>query len=76
MANRAYGKTLTDRMYNTVASLRDLRHKKAPYKAKAEIIRAKQLPKALYGCETAPVNEGALKKLQSAIVDTLTFTTE
>ena len=29
----------------------------------------------MYGCETAPVNEGAFKRLQTAIVDTLTFTT-
>ena len=62
-------------MYKTVDSLRVLRYKKAPYKAKIELIRAKQLPKALYGCETAPVNEGALNKLQAAIVDTITFTT-
>ena len=75
VANRAYGNTLTTRMRNTVDSLRVLRHKKAPYTAKAEIIRAKQLPRALYGCETAPVNEGVLKKLQTAIVDTLTLTT-
>ena len=60
-ANRAYGKTLTTRMRNTVDSLRVLRHKKAPYRAKTEILRAKQLPRALYGCETAPVNEGVLK---------------
>ena len=60
-ANRAYGKTLTTRMRNTVDSLRVMRHKKTPHRAKAEIIRAKQLPRALYGCETAPVNEGVLK---------------
>lgn len=45
------------------------------YRAKAELIRAKQLPKALYGCETAPANESALKTLQTRIMDTLTFTT-
>ena len=63
-------------MYKTVDSLKVLRHKKAAYKAKIELIRAKQLPKALYGCETVPINEGTLKTLQVAIVDTITFTTE
>ena len=48
---------------------------KGPYKVKAELIRAKQLPKALYGCETTPVNERALRKLQTTIVDTLTYNT-
>ena len=48
---------------------------KGPYRVTAELIRAKQLPKGLYGCETTPVNESALKKLQTRIVDTLTFTT-
>ena len=49
--------------------------KRAPYKANADLIGAKKLPKALYGCETAPVNESVLNKLQTKIVDTLTFTT-
>ena len=73
--NRTYGTTLTVRMRKTAESVRALQRKRAPYKAKAELIRSKQLPKALYGCETAPVNESALKKLQTKIVDTLTFTT-
>jgi hypothetical protein len=62
-------------MRKTAESVRALQRKKAPYKAKVELIRSKQLPKALYGCETAPVNESALKQLQTRIVDTLTFTT-
>ena len=62
-ANRTYGTTLTERMRKTTDSVRALQRRKAPYKAKAELIRTKQLPKALYGCETTPVNESALKKL-------------
>ena len=60
-ANRTYGTTLTERMRKTAESVRALQKRKAPYKVKAELIRSKQLPKALYGCETAPVNESALK---------------
>jgi hypothetical protein len=30
---------------------------KAPYERKAAAIRTKMLPKGLYGCETAPINE-------------------
>ena len=74
-ANRAYGTTLTDRMRKTADGIKYLQMKKAPYTAKADLIRAKKLPKALYGCETAPVNEGAFKRMQTAIVDTLTLTT-
>ena len=66
---------MTVRMRKTAESLRALQRKKALYKAKVGLIRSKQLPKALYGCETAPVNESALTKLQTRIVDTLTFTT-
>ena len=73
--NRTYGTTLTDRMRKTAESVRTLQRRRAPYKAKVELIKTKQLPKTLYGCETAPVNESALKKLQTNIVDTLTFTT-
>jgi hypothetical protein len=65
---RTYGTTLTDRMRKTAESVRALQKRRAPYKAKAELIRTKQLPKALYGCETAPVNESALKKLQTKIL--------
>ena len=74
-ANMAYGTTLTTRMRKTADRIKYLQVEKAPYKAKADLIRAKKLPKALYGCETAPVNEGALKRSQTVIVDTLTFTT-
>ena len=73
--NRAYGTTLTNRMRKMADGMKNLQMKKAPFKAKADLIRAKKLPMALYGCETAPVNEGALRRLQTAIVDTLTFTT-
>ena len=40
------------------------------------MIRSAKLPKALYGCEVAPVNETALRKLRTAVTKTVTFTTE
>jgi hypothetical protein len=49
---------------------------KAPYEKKAKILRSAKIPKALYGCEVAPVNETALRTLRTAVSRTLTFTTE
>ena len=74
-ANRSYGATLTARMRTTADGIKYMQMKQAPYKANAYLISAKKLPNALYGCDTAPGNEGALTRLQSAIVDTLTITT-
>ena len=42
---------------------------------KAEMIGAKKLPMALFGCELAPVNEGAMRTLRSAFASCLTYTT-
>ena len=40
------------------------------------VVRAKIVPGGLYGCEMAPVHEGALETLRGAIADLITFTTE
>ena len=45
------------------------------YDEKAEFIRGKALPKALYGGEVAHCNETAVKTLQTAIVDVVAPTT-
>ena len=67
--------TLTERMVATKKSVEKLGMIKAPYAMKTKAIRMKLLPKALYGSEAAPVNESALRRLRSAIADTITFTT-
>ena len=73
---RMYGTTLTRRMETTAAELDSLDKAKAPYEKKAKVIRSAKLPKALYGCEVAPVNETALRQLRTAVTKTVTFTTE
>ena len=45
------------------------------YKSKAMIIRTKMIPKALYGCELAPVNESALRGLRKEFVNAIDYTT-
>ena len=45
------------------------------YKSKAMIIRTKMIPKALYGCELAPVNETALRGLRREVADAISYTT-
>ena len=40
------------------------------------ILRAAELPKALYGCDVVPANENALQKLRACITKKLTYTTE
>ena len=48
---------------------------RAPYKTKLALGLAKITPMALYGCETCPINEAALKELMGAFADLTTFTT-
>ena len=75
-ANRIQGATLTRRMEATALEVDSLNKVKTPYEKKAKIIRNAKLPKALYGCEVAPVNETALRSLRTAVTRTLTFTTD
>ena len=70
------GTTLTTRMRETAASMKSLDHMNAPYDMKEQVIRAKMVPKGLYGCETAPINEAAILKLSSTIANALTYTTK
>ena len=48
---------------------------KAPYIKNAEVIRAKMLPEGMYGCETCPVNEGAMRTWRSKPASALTYVT-
>ena len=48
---------------------------KAPYKTKMALGLAKIVPMALYGCETCPINESAMKELMSSMADLTTYTT-
>ena len=75
-ANRMYGATLTRRMEATANEVESLNRAKAPYQQQAMIIRCAKLPKALYGCEVAPVNETALRTLRTSISKTFTYTTD
>ena len=47
-----------------------------PYEKKEKIVRAKILPKGLYGCELAPVNETAMRSFRSAVASCLTYVTK
>ena len=58
---RMRGTTLTSRMRTTTRATIRLGRIKAPYERKTEIIRAKMLPKGLYGCETTLVNDAELR---------------
>ena len=75
-SNRFYGTTLTKRLEKVAEEMELLNQVKAPYGRKAMIVRSAKLPKALYGCEVAPVNERALRTLRARIAKTLAYTTE
>ena len=74
--NKMVGTTLTQRMIKMTTKTNALNMHKADYDKKAAIIRGKLIPAAIYGCETAPVNEAALRGLRTSIVDTLAYTTK
>ena len=73
--NKRVGTTLTQRMRKSSESVVRLKMKKMPYSKKGQIVKMKLLPKALYACEMAPVNEGALSELRAELANTLTYTT-
>ena len=60
-AAQMVGSTLTARMRETTRSVIRFGEMKAPYPPKTSVISTKMLPEGLYGCETAPVNESAMK---------------
>ena len=70
------GATLTARVQNVADELEVLSRVKAPYARQAMIIRSAKIPKALYGCEVAPANEGSLQQMRARVAKTLTYTTE
>ena len=71
LASRMTGNTLTQRMKATVVSAEKLKRLPVNTGVKAETIRAKLLPKALYGAELAPVSEAAMRSLRAKIADVL-----
>ena len=73
LKGRRVGTTLTTRMQKTAKIVFRLGRTKAPYVAKTEVIRTKLNPKALYGCEHAPVNETALRVLRTNVAHASTY---
>ena len=69
------GTTLTERLTQTTGDVKRLNYIRAPYDKKEKVIRGKLLPKGFFGCETAPINESAMQKNRTAIVNTLTYAT-
>ena len=69
------GTTLTKRMQAATSSTERLNFFKAPYDQKKHIAKAKLLPKGLYGCETSPINETAMRTWRATTATALTFTT-
>ena len=65
------GTTLTNRMLQAITTTNRTKHLPNTYQQKAHLIRPLVLPKALYGCESAPVCERTLQKLRSAIADAI-----
>ena len=61
------GPTLTTKMRETTRSVIRLGKMKAPYARTAVVIRTKVLPKGLYGCETAPVNESTMRTFRAEV---------
>ena len=60
---------MTERMRQTAREAERLCRVKAPYERKAEVLRVKMLPKAIFGCESTPINE------RSKFTNALTYTT-
>ena len=75
-AGKQVGTTLTSRMRETTKSVIRFGKMKAPYEKKAAVIRTKLLPKGLYGCETAPVNESAMRTFRSEVANAVTYVTK
>ena len=67
--------TLTSRMLHVADETERLNRIRAPYVKEAALLRAKKMPKALYGCEVTPANETALRVLRSSFVRCMTYTT-
>ena len=62
-------------MVETTTSVVRLDMFKAPFAKKVAVIRAKLLPKGLYGCELGPINESAMQTFRAATADCMTYNT-
>ena len=71
VAARATGATLTMRLQRGAKVTRSFRWLPTPYSEKAQMVRGKAMPLALYGCEAVPCAECALNGFRTAILDTI-----
>jgi ribonuclease HI len=69
LTNASNGATLTERMRKATKTVRRLSYMPIGQKDKEMIVRCNILPAALYGCESAHINQSALQALRSAIAD-------
>ena len=51
---------MTKRMWKATKLVRAISMKKAPFSTKVQVIRAKALTMALYGCESGPLPQGSV----------------
>ena len=72
---RRTGRTLTERLHKAAKYAGRVGIKKAPNLTKVGTGRAKVIPMGTYGCETAPVNESAIRQPRASIADAITYTT-
>ena len=61
------GTTLTQRLHDTSDQIHRQRHLPLSKPHRHLVATTKYLPKALYGCETQPVNEGALIHFRASL---------
>jgi len=65
------GAVLTERLKSATKDTHKVKRNRHSYKLKARAIRTAVLPKALYGCEAAPMCDNATASLRSAIGKTI-----
>ena len=70
-----YETTLTARLRKAASYVRRIARTKAPYLTKIQLALAKGMPMGVYGCETCPINEQAMKDMMGAMADVTTYTT-
>ena len=75
LQDRKRGTILSERMRLTAGEVKRFDYINAPYEKKEQVVRAKMVPKCLFGCETSPVNEAAMRNICTSIANSLTFTT-
>ena len=73
---RMIGMPLSSRLKKVADEVEILNRVHAPYEKKAMIIRSAKIPKALYGVESAPVNDKLLQTLRTRFTQALTYTTK